>query len=266
MTKAFVKVLKCSMILRICNIVLIYEMAKKKINAPAPYRAHRERQRRRIQNAAKILFDQTGIDRVTMAEITVASGVQASTIYQYFSSKDEIVWAIARDVLRASISNSQVVTDAAPNALARIKRLFDNMADDLVKHQSDVRFMAQFDAMYARDWPTERLLTLESQIYPEGFRYFSALVRAGIKDGSLRSDLKPDLTMQAILNAVAGAQRRLASLGSKVEQEYGQPIDQLFRETLRIILLGLSAPGAPAIIPQLKAIKARKSATKRKTP
>ena len=48
--------------------------------------------------------------------------------------------------------------------------------------------------------------------------------------------------MHAVINAVIGAQRRLASLGNKVELEYGQPIDRLFRETIRIILLGLRAP------------------------
>jgi len=51
--------------------------------------------------------------------------------------------------------------------------------------------------------------------------------------------------MHAVVNAVIGAQRRLASLGNKVEQEYGQAVDRLFRETIRILLLGLRAPEAP---------------------
>jgi hypothetical protein len=37
------------------------------------------------------------------------------------------------------------------------------------------------------------------------------------------------------------AQRRLASLGNRVELEYGQSVDRLFRETIRVILLGLRA-------------------------
>ena len=93
--------------------------------------------------------------------------------------------------------------------------------------------------------PAERLLTLEAQLNPQGFGYFSKLIREGIADGSLRPDLDPDLTLHAVINAVIGAQRRLASLGSKVETEYGQPIDRLFRETIRIIVLGLRATGSP---------------------
>ena len=53
-------------------------------------------------------------------------------------------------------------------------------------------------------------------------------------------------TYKCIVNAIIGAQRRLASLGSKIEQEYGQPIDRLFRETIRVILMGLRAPETAA--------------------
>jgi AcrR family transcriptional regulator len=222
-------------------------MPKKKIKKPAnAYHAHRERQRRRILDAAWKLFNERGIDRVTMAEITTGSGVQPSTIYQYFSNKDDIVWAIVGELMRESAERAKQTLKGAPNALARITALLELMADELATERERVRFMAQFDAMYARDWPVERLLTLESQIYAQPFRWFAELIREGIKDGSLRSDLDPDLTMQAVINGVIGAQRRLASLGNKIEQEYGNTIDRLFRETIRVVLLGLRAPAPEA--------------------
>lgn len=218
-------------------------MPRKKAKKPAKaYQAHRERQRRRILDAAWKLFDERGIDRVTMAEITLASGVQPSTMYQYFSNKDDIVWAILEELMQERSGLTKQALEGAPSALARITALLESMADELGNNQVKVRFMAQFDAMYARDWPVERLLTLESQIYPQPFQWFTELIREGMAEGSLRSDLDPDLTMHAVINTVIGAQRRLASLGKKVEQEYGQPIDRLFRETIRVLLLGLRAP------------------------
>jgi hypothetical protein len=135
--------------------------------------------------------------------------------------------------------------DVADTAVAKITALFEFMAGELTNSPSKIRFMAQFDAMYARQWSPERLLSLEAQVSPGGFEYFGALIRDGIADGSLRADLDPDLTMHAVINAAIGAQRRLASLGNRVELEYGHPIDRLFRETLRVILLGLRAPGPP---------------------
>jgi AcrR family transcriptional regulator len=216
------------------------------------YGAHRERQRRRILDAASKLFDERGIDRVTMAEITGASGVQPSTMYQYFSSKDDIVWAILGAVIEERSGPAAAAMKDAPNALGRITALLEMMADDLTHKPEKVRFMAQFDAMYARDWPVERLLSLESQIHPEPFQFFSELIREGIADGSLRADLDPELTMHAVMNAVVGAQRRLASLGSKVETEYGKPVDELLRESIRVLLLGLRGPGVSAGLEKAK--------------
>ncbi len=234
--------------------------------APSAYHAHRERQRCRILKAAEDLFDEHGVDRVTMAEITSASGVRASTLYQYFSNKDDIVWAILSDALEDVTQRIEERFESATTGLSKITTLLDFMADELSNNPAKVRFMAQFDAMYARHWPAERMVTLEAQINPKGFQYFSELIREGIADGSLRHDLDPDLTMHSVINAVVGAQRRLASLGNKVELEYGQPIDRLFRETIRVIVLGLRAPGSPNASKRSEAPKPSKSSTRKRRP
>lgn len=212
---------------------------------PGTYHLHRERQRQRILDAARRLFDERGIDRTTTAEIVSASGVRASTLYEYFSNKDDIVWAMLSDLLREGAEQAERSVAGAKDGLSRIAALLEHFAEELSTHPEKVRFMAQFDAMYARDWPVERLLTLERQIYDQSLDVFRTLIQDGIADGSLRSDLDPDLSLHAVVNAVIAAQRRLASLGTKVELEYGQPIQQLFRETIRIIVFGLRAT-APA--------------------
>ena len=240
---------------------------RKAVAAPKQntYHAHRERQRRRILDAARSLFDERGIERVTMAELTSASGLQPSTMYQYFSNKDDIVWAILGELLEEGSAHAKERIERAPDAFAQLSGLLEFMADELSKNQAKVRFLAQFDAMYAHDWPAERLLTLEAQINPQGMKYFSKLIRQGVAEGSLRPDLDPDLTMQAIVNAVIGAQRRLASLGSKVELEYGQAIDRLFREAIRVILLGLRAPEHPVSEKSSKQRKSAESANRRRS-
>jgi len=81
--------------------------------------------------------------------------------------------------------------DSAETALAKITALLESMADDLTNNPSKVRFMAQFDAMYARHWPAERLISLEAQVSPGGFQYFATLIREGIADGSLRPGSGP---------------------------------------------------------------------------
>jgi AcrR family transcriptional regulator len=238
-------------------------------NSPKPtphtYHAHRDRQRRRILGAAEKLFDERGIDRTMMAEVIEASELRPSTIYQYFANKDEIVWAILGEVLKEAAARARKSVEGATTGLARITALLEYMADDLTNNHAKIRFMAQFDAMYARDWPAERLLTLESQFHDQGFKAFHKLIREGIADGSLRPDLDPDLTLHAVINAVIAAQRRLASLGKKVEVEYGQPIDQLFRETIRIILFGLRASEPATNAAPSRPVRARKGTTRKRS-
>ncbi len=219
-------------------------MAKAKSSSARPYLAHRQRQRERILDAARELFDAQGIDRVTMAEITAASGVQPSTLYQYFPSKDEIVAALVSEIFASDSLLIEQRVDSAPDALARIAALFDFLAEDLARSPRNARFMAQFDALYARDWPVERLLAIEASSGLRDFHFLTRLIREGIGDGSLRADLQPAFTLHAVLNAVIGLERRLAAFGGKLETEFGQPIDRLFREALRILLLGMASPRA----------------------
>ena len=80
-------------------------------SVPRTYHVHRGRQRRRILDAAEKLFDEQGIDRVTMSEITSASELRTSTIYQYFSSKDDIVWGILEGVLADLTARAKAAID-----------------------------------------------------------------------------------------------------------------------------------------------------------
>ena len=191
-----------------------------------------------------------------MGELTSASGLQPSTMYQYFSKKDDIVWAIVGNIMGKVSARSRKADASAKSALHKIIAFLEYMAEELASQRAQVRFMAQFDAMYSHDWPVERLLTLEAENSNMGSEVFRELIREGIADGSLRPDLDPDLTMQAVINAAIGTQRRLASLGKKVESEYGQSIDRLFRETIRVIVLGLRATTSPENEPS-KRMKSR---------
>jgi AcrR family transcriptional regulator len=229
------------------------------------YSAHRERQRNRILDAAEKLFAERGIDRVTMGELTVASGLQPSTMYQYFRKKDDIIWAVVGKVMTKVSERPRDTDRTVKSALSKIAAFLEFMADELSNQPAQVRFMAEFDAAYARNWPVERLLALEAQTNDMGRDIFRELIREGIADGSLRSDLDPELTMQAVMNSAIGTQRRLASLDKKIESEYGQSIDSLFRETTRVLLLGLRATSDSGSARPSKGAKPRKVRSRGKT-
>lgn len=59
----------------------------------------REERRDKILAAAAGLFSVQGFHTTSMAEIVTTSGLSAGTVYQYFSSKDDLIVAIARRAL-----------------------------------------------------------------------------------------------------------------------------------------------------------------------
>jgi AcrR family transcriptional regulator len=56
-----------------------------------------ERRRRQIMDAAVGCFRRRGFHQATMAEICAEAGVSAGALYRYFSSKADIIGAIAED-------------------------------------------------------------------------------------------------------------------------------------------------------------------------
>ena len=219
---------------------------------PGSYQAHRDRQRQRILDAAQEVFDVKGIDRVTLAEIVKATGVRPMTVYEYFANKDEIVWALVESYFQQSCDFiGERVAAVSGSALVRLTALLDAFGQELSEHPGRVRFQAQFDAMYAREWSVDQLIAIEEKIVPNRSEGLSGLIRQGVADGSLRPDLNPELTIYSIINAAVASQRRLASLGDRVEKEYGQSIHSLFREAMRLILIGVrrneSADASPSL-------------------
>ena len=58
----------------------------------------KRRTRRRLQAAAKELFEQKGYDEVTVAEIAAAAGVSVKTLFQHFRAKEDLLLAELDDV------------------------------------------------------------------------------------------------------------------------------------------------------------------------
>jgi AcrR family transcriptional regulator len=231
----------------------------------AEYTAHRMRQRLRILSAAEGLFIQLGIDRVSMLEITAACGFQPSTLYQYFKCKEDIVWAITKEILSDFQQRTNARLEEQMTAFEKVETLLELMSEDLELRPEKVRFMAQFDVLYARDLSTEFLLHLEQKVGIGSVRELRHWVKAGIKDGSMSLQLNPDTTLLAVLNGAIGTQRRLACLGSKVEQEYGQPVVTLFREAMRVTLFGLKAKPTAAGLNKASTTKPKSKNSQRRS-
>ena len=65
----------------------------------------RDARRRQILDAARRCFTRNGFQATSMQDIFTASGLSAGAVYSHFTGKDEIVTAIADDVIDAITSS-----------------------------------------------------------------------------------------------------------------------------------------------------------------
>jgi AcrR family transcriptional regulator len=212
---------------------------QKKTKSKKVYASHRKNQRDKILQVAENLFIKKGIDPVTFAEIASASRLTRATIYKYFDNRKEIAFEIFKTILShwRNIAAAQVLSEGG-TGFQRIEKFLTSFCDYLMTYPREARFIAEFNYLYAREWPARQVLhALES--LEDVRRIIVEYLRQGIEDGSLKSDLNPELTMAAIFNLNSSLVGRFGEMGKKLQDEFDLRAEQIFAEIYRIFINGI---------------------------
>jgi len=97
------------------------------VSRPTGYFRKREKTRAKLLDAAKRVMAGKGVEGTTIAEIAIAADVAAGTFYNYFTTREEILEAVAAslvDEFRAVIGAIQRTIDDPAERIAVAVRLF----------------------------------------------------------------------------------------------------------------------------------------------
>ncbi len=206
------------------------------------YTNHRENQREWILNVAEDLFIQKGIEKVTLSDITQATRLTRPTLYNYFSSKEQMAQEIFKIVTRGWVERDEREVWSIPGSgYEKIERFINSHFTYLFQNLRESRFIAEFNYLYAKEWSVEQGMKLFAETLESERQNLFASVRAGQADGSLRGDIQAELMLAVILNFNSGMMSRLGELGDKVEGEYGMNVQTIFEQVSRVFLDGLKA-------------------------
>ncbi len=95
-----------------------------RISAPTVAQ-HRATQRAALLRAAAQIVTDEGVDAVKPATVTSRAGLARSSFYEYFSSRDDLVVAIAVDAFEAWARELEVELAGAEPGLPRLRRYID---------------------------------------------------------------------------------------------------------------------------------------------
>lgn len=204
-----------------------------------PYQSHRDNQRLRILEAAERLFIRDGIDKVNLSDIAREARLTRNTVYEYFPSKQEVAWAILQKIFEQGRAGIEGLP--GENGFQRLEQFMLRMVTRLEAQSEHMRFVVEFNSLYAREASAERMRQVTGRTGPESDNLVSQLIRQGIADGSIRPDLDADLASAAVWNLLSGMNTRFALLGSLISEEYGQPASVIYQEICRAFLRGIQS-------------------------
>jgi AcrR family transcriptional regulator len=173
-----------------------------RVESPQPGLRQRKKEqtRRLIAETARRLFGERGFERVTVAEIARAAEVSEQTVFNYFPTKEDLVyWRLQsfEDELLATIRDRE----PGETALAAFRRFL--LAERGLLGKQDPQAREELAALTRMITESPALLAREEQI----FAGYSASLAALLADetGADAADLRPSVAA----NAMMGVHRAL---------------------------------------------------------
>lgn len=166
---------------------------------------HKSLTRRQILDAAQELIAEIGSAEISLGEIATAVGIGRTTLYEYFTDRDDVIASLVEDELPAVVSGllKSVEGDLPPaERLAQVaERTVEFVATDpvlgLILHREAGRLSAEAQ---------QRIRVAHAELVREvGMVYAS-----GVDDGSLRA-MAPDLAGRFIQDTMMSAAKAVIS-------------------------------------------------------
>ena len=144
-----------------------------------------------ILDAAEKLFVEQGVSRTTLQHIASAAGVTRGAIYWHFGSKADLYTTLVRKFAARGSAVAQQAIAEGGTLLEVLRRVFVRQLT-LVEEDKDVRALMEL-ALF-KTAVTPELEAGRRQQIKEGKALIASMadvMRQGIKQGELRSDLDP---------------------------------------------------------------------------
>ena len=199
-----------------------------------------EAKRRRIIAAAIQVFAHDGISNGKIATIAEKAGIGKGTVYEYFSSKEDIFAAVFKDFFDQIMAGYSQLIDAPVDPVKKIELVFDysyDYLDQLVKdeHGQDwLIFLEIFLQGFRDEFKGIGKLSF-SAVLREVYDIFKPIVEEGIQAGVFRQ-LDPDYVTFILFTALDGL-----SIHYFLNRDH-YDTDKLKEVTKEIFLNGLLQP------------------------
>jgi AcrR family transcriptional regulator len=151
----------------------------------------------KIREAFKALLEEREFNRITTAQIARKSGVNEALIYKYFGDKRGLLHQVLRDYLDEYLGVMESELKGIKGTFNRLKKIVWSQ----MNLYETKRVLAKILLLEVRNYPGY----FESESYAQVQRYsriVTEVLKEGIKNGEIRSDMPVASMRQVILGGV----------------------------------------------------------------
>jgi AcrR family transcriptional regulator len=184
-------------------------------------RKERERLAREqeVLEAAEKLFVSKGYESTTMEEIAKAAEFTKRTVYQYFTSKENLFFAVILSGVKQMFTYIDGEVKAGKDGFEKLTGTRRALCR-YMKESPDIYKLMNY-TQYIKSDPAgipnyQELAQYNSRL----FSLFRQLVEEGIKDGSIRADLGMPLGIYALYFLTTGFLNRISEAGEAYVQRH----------------------------------------------
>ena len=192
-------------------------------------RVPRGEARERIVAAATELFGRQGYEATTTRQIVEAAQVTKGALYHWFSSKEELLTSIYRELLAEQTTRLQSILAADDPADARLHRAVTDLFAHMDDHSEPLTVWARSMHLVAGEHA--------AAVREERRRYqhlFQDLVEEGQKAGVFRGDVAASVVTNTFLSSVVQIHRWFHAEGPLTRRELGSQMVALFLDGVRV--------------------------------
>ena len=192
-----------------------------------------EERTQQILAAAVNAFVQLGMANTRLDDIAREAGLSKGTIYLYFKSKEELIFAILDAFLSRELAYANELLAVDLPITEKINKLADLIVADMAEIKPMTPLYMEFIAQAARDESVREIL---QKPFREFLDVFSALVEQGIATGELKplNVKEVALTMATLLDG---------AIFLWVYDPEFVDLEQQMKASLQLLLGGLTAGG-----------------------
>jgi len=161
-----------------------------------------------ILRAAQYVFARKGFQAATVSDIAKKAKVSEATIYEYFSSKEELLFSIPAETIREYHEKNREILPHIQGAANKLRFLIYRHLG-LYADNPDYATVVMLTLKGSRNF----LKTDAYKIVQSSARNYIQVFEEGIQNGEFRSDIKPYLVRALIWGSIEHLVTRKSLLG-----------------------------------------------------